>query len=73
MTWTHKTLKRSTTFYQTCVNNIGKQYKGIDRITKVFINADEKVFAAEWIDINGVPNHIGGIYPDIVRTIEFID
>lgn len=33
----------------------------------------DKVFAAEWRDLKDVFNMIGGIYPDIKKTIEFVD
>lgn len=71
--WTYKTLKRSHPFYTTCLTNFGKQYKNIAQIDRVFINDNNKVFAAEWVDTKGVANFIGGIYPDIKKTIEFKD
>lgn len=72
-TWTNKILRRSHSFYKTAMINFSKQYKDIAKINRVFINKDKKVFAAEWVDGRGVYNIIGGIYPDIVKTVEFID
>lgn len=71
--WTNKSIKRSHPFYATCMTNFGKQYKNIKQIDRVFINDNNKVFAAEWRDLKDVFNMIGGIYPDIKKTIEFVD
>lgn len=71
--WTLKTLKRTHTFYATCLGKFNAQYKNVSVIDKVFINNAGLVFAAEWKDENGIHNMIGGIYPDIKKTIEFID
>lgn len=71
--WTQKTLKRSHSFYKNCVDRFSSQYKDIAVMNRVFINANDKVFAAEWVDSKGVFNIIGGIYPDIVKTVEFTD
>lgn len=71
--WTHKRIKKSHSFYETCMTNFSKQYKNIAAITRVFINVDDKVFAAEWVDQKGVHNIIGGVYPDICKTVEFVE
>lgn len=71
--WTNKTVKRSHPFYKTCLERFGKQYKNVKTVERVFVDEDGKVFAGEWIDGNGVLNIIGGVYPDIKKTINFIN
>lgn len=58
-------------FYQTSLTNFRKQFKDVVRITRLYVNDQNKVFAGEWIDSKGTINFNGGYAIDRVKTIVF--
>lgn len=68
-----KEVKRTSKQHAHAMQMFSKQFKNIKHMNKLYINAENKVYAGEWIDINGVINFNGGYAVDVVKTIVFVD
>lgn len=58
-------------FYESSLSKFRKQFKDVVCITKLYVNAEGKVFAGEWQDSKGVINFNGGYAIDAVKCVEF--
>lgn len=62
---------KSKEFYERSIANFRKQFKDVVEITKLYVNAEGKVYAGEWLDSRGVINFNGGFALDLAKTIIF--
>lgn len=73
---TYKTLNLNRpevrAFYDKSLNAFSRQFKDVVTISKLYVNAQGKVFAGEWRDTRNVINFNGGYAIDAVKCIEFI-
>jgi hypothetical protein len=60
-------------FYDKSLTAFRKQFKDVVKINKLYVNDENKVYSAEWIDSNGVINFNGGYAPDVAKEIIFED
>jgi hypothetical protein len=67
------TKKRSNPLYAQALAAFKKQFKDVIKITKLYVNDNNKIYAAEWIDSKGVPNFNTGFAPDVAIDITFVD
>lgn len=58
-------------FYDLSIANFRAQFKDVVSMSKLYVNAEGKVFAGEWLDSNNVINFNAGYAPDTVKTIVF--
>lgn len=66
------TRKKGGNTYNLALKNFSEQFKDIAEMKCIYINSDNKVYAAEWIDTRGVFNFNSGYAPDAVKQIKFI-
>ena len=59
--------------YTKAFNAFKAQFKDVVRMTRLYVNDQNKVYAGEWIDSKGIINFNGGFAPDVVGTIIFED
>jgi hypothetical protein len=57
--------------YEQVIAGMRKQYKDVVQITALHVNAQGKIFSAEWIDSKGVFNFCGGYAIDAVKILKF--
>lgn len=57
--------------YKKVLARIKKQFNSAETLTRAFINSDGVLYAAEWIDKNGVINFNSGYVPDIHKILVF--
>lgn len=68
-----KEVKRNSEQYQKAIAAFSKQFKDVQKMTKLYINDENRVYAGEWIDSRGTINFNAGFAPDVHRIIEFVD
>lgn len=70
-----KSLSRSNAkveaFYQKSLTNFRAQFKDVVEIRQLYVNAEGKVYAGEWLDSRGVINFNSGWAIDCVKIIWF--
>jgi len=60
-----KILRKDSKGYQKYLEHFKKQFSNISRLTKMYVDADNKVYAGEWIDGKGTYHFTSGFAPDV--------
>ena len=68
-----KNSEKGKLFYEDSLKRFSKQFKDIKEIKILYVNTNNKVFAAQWIDKNNVINFNGGYAVDAVKEVIFKD
>jgi hypothetical protein len=62
---------KTKAFYDGLLAHMREQYKDVVSIDEAHINANKKVFSAQWRDSKGVIHFCAGYVPECVKVIRF--
>lgn len=65
--------KRSHKFYKKSLKIFNDQFHNVATMVKVYVDDQNKVYAGEWLDKDGMVCFNGGFAPDIHKVVTFVD
>lgn len=66
-------MRRSNPFYAIALAKFQKQFKNCVTLRKLYVNSDNKVYAAEWLDKDGIINFNEGWILDCAKEVTIVD